>query len=232
MGLKLIALALVTSAHAAAVQAQPVVQAVAERPRIVVGGFGEVKTPPDVATIGYMVRGEGTTSDEAVRAMTATATRIEAGLRAIDPTAEPRTSDVKVNAVKSSDCKEQPYGAPQLSSGSCAIVGYVARQLVTLRTAAAKDAGTMVGLVGRGGGLDARINSFGLRDPKAAQQQATAAALADAAAKATGIAAATRVRLGPILLVTSGARNEVQDIISPEPASARLQLPRRRLPWP
>ncbi|MDB5712018.1 MAG: hypothetical protein JWL96_4088 [Sphingomonas bacterium] len=35
-------------------------------PRITVGGSGQVFTPPDLATIGYTVRGEGATSDAAV----------------------------------------------------------------------------------------------------------------------------------------------------------------------
>ena len=46
-------------------------QAVSDQPKIVVDGYGEVKTIPDVATISYTIRGEGTTSDDAVRAMVA-----------------------------------------------------------------------------------------------------------------------------------------------------------------
>jgi uncharacterized protein YggE len=177
-----------------------------------VAGYGEVKYMPDVATITYTVRGEGSASDDAVRAMTATGARIEAALRAVDSAAEPHTSEVNIAVVRSDDCKEQQYGPPQLSTGACAISGYVATQLITLRTLAVKDAGTMVGLVGRAGGISPRIDSFTVRDSRPQQQQAIAAALADAASKAAAIATASHVQLGPILNVTSGPRNDAQQI--------------------
>lgn len=181
--------------------------------RIDVSGYGEVKYMPDIATITYTIRGEGTTSDDAIRAMTASAARIHGAVRAIDVAAEPKTSEVKIVPVKSADCKEQSYGPPQLSSGACAISGYVATQSITLRTSAVKDSGTMVGLVGRTGGLNPRIEGFTVRDSRPQQQQAITAALADAASKATAIAAASHVQLGPILNVTSGPRNDAQQVV-------------------
>jgi uncharacterized protein len=181
--------------------------------RIEVTGYGEVKTMPDMATISYTARGEGPTSDDAVRAMTASGARIDAAMRAVDAAAEPHTSEVKIAAVRSNDCKEQSYGPPQLSTGACAISGYVATQSVTVRTKAVKDAGTMVGLVGRAGGVNPQINSFDQGDSRAVQQQAIAAALADAQSKAAAIAAASHVQLGPILNVTSGPRNDRQEIV-------------------
>jgi uncharacterized protein YggE len=181
--------------------------------RIDVTGYGEVKTMPDVASITYTIRGEGPTSDDAVRAMTASAARIDSAVHAIDPAAVPRTSEVRISPVRSTDCKEQEYGPPQLSTGACAISGYVATQSVTLRTLAVKDSGTLVGLVGRAGGLSPRIGSFDLRDNRPEQQQAINAALADARAKAAAIAAASHVNLGPILNVTSGPRTDSQQIV-------------------
>ena len=181
--------------------------------RIDVTGYGEVKYMPDIATITYTIRGEGPTSDDAVRAMTASAARIDAAVHSIDAAAEPKTSEVRIAAVRSTDCKEQDYGPPQLSTGACAIAGYVATQTVTLRTAAVKDAGTLVGLVGRAGGMNPRIENFTVRDSRPQQQQAITAALADAASKAAAIAAASHVRLGPILNVTSGPRNDAQQIV-------------------
>ncbi len=213
MRFKLIALAALAGVQAGFVSAQPVIQAVPERPRIIVDGYGEVKTQPDVAIITYTVRGEGATSDDAVRAMTASGARIETALRSVDPAAEPRTSEVKVDQVKSDDCKEQDYRAPQLSTGPCAILGYVGRQSVTVRTAAVMDAGTMVGLVGRGGGYNAQISSFDLRDPRLAKRQATAAALADAASQAATVAQASGLALGQIMNVSTVSRDVPRDII-------------------
>lgn len=219
------ALAALAAAQAIPSVAQPVIEAVPERPRIVVTGYGEMKAMPDLATISYTARGEGATSDDAVRAMTASGARIDAALHAIDATAEPHTSEVKVTAVKSDDCKEQQYGAPQLSTGVCAISGYVATQSVTLRTKAVKDAGTMVGLVGRAGGINPRIDSFDEGDSRAAQQKAIAAALADAASKAAAIAAASHLELGPILNVTSGPRNDRQEIVVSGRSFASVNAP-------
>ena len=181
--------------------------------RIEVSGYGEVKYMPDVATIAYTIRGEGPTSDDAVRAMTASAARIQAAIREVDAAAEPKTNDVRIVEVRSTDCKEQSYGPPQLSSGACTIVGYVATQSVSLRTPAVKESGTLVGLVGRSGGLSPRIEGFTVRDSRPEQQRAIFAALADAASKATAIAAASHVQLGPILNVTSGPRNDAQQIV-------------------
>lgn len=166
-------------------------------------GFGEVKTMPDVATITYTLRGEGATSDEAVREMVSAGNRIEAALYRLDTAAEPKTDDVRVKPVKASTCKDRDYDSDdQLSKGACAIVGYIATQVVTIRTNKTMDAGTMVGLLGRGGAYNARITGFELSDPRPAKTQAIAIALADAQSKAAAVAAGSRVNLGPILTVS------------------------------
>ena len=181
--------------------------------RIEVSGYGEVKYMPDIATIGYTIRGEGPTSDDAVRAMTTSAARVRDAIRLVDAAAEPKTNEVRIAEVRSTDCKEQTYGPPQLSTGACAISGYVATQSATLRTRAVKDSGTLVGLVARAGGLNPRLESFTVRDSRPQQQQAITAALADAASKAAAIAAASHVQLGPILNVMSGPRSDAQQIV-------------------
>ena len=106
-----------------AVQATPCwSQDISEQRRIVVDGYGEVKTMPDLATLSYTLRGEGTTSDEAVKAMVAMGKTIHAMLYTIDKAVEPKTADVKVVPVKDSECKDRQYEADnQLSKGVCAI---------------------------------------------------------------------------------------------------------------
>lgn len=230
MGRGCVPATLIAFAFAAAAQASPTspqagFQLLPVPARIDVTGYGEVKYMPDVATITYTVRGEGPTSDEAVRTMTGVQARVDAAVRAIDAAAEPKTTEVRIAAVRSTDCKEQQYGAPQLSTGPCAIAGYVATQLVTLKTVAVKDAGTLVGLVGRAGGLDPRIESFTVRDSRPQQQQAIAAALADAKSKAEAIAAASQVQLGPILNITSGPRNDAQQIVVSGSRIPRVNAP-------
>lgn len=208
----------------AATQASPGwSQAAPEPPRILVDGYGEVQTMPDRAVINYSVRGEGATSDGAVRAMTATAARIEASLHHIDATARPTTGGVRVSPVKSSACKDRDYESDdeQLSKGACAIVGYVATQSVELRTADVKNAGTMVGLAGRGGAISALLARWDLDDPRDAKRRAIAAALVDAQGKANAIAAGTHVGLGPILTIATTNRDAVrtEDLINSLPQS-------------
>ena len=219
----LIALAAAAAAQPAAPQAG--FQLLPVPARVEVTGYGKVQTAPDVATITYTIRGEGPTSDDAVRAMTASGARIEEAIRSIDGAAQPQTSQVKVEAVRSSDCKERDYGPQQLSTGACAIAGYVATQVVTLHTLDVKESGTIVGLVGRAGGLNPAISSFDLRDSRPAQQQAIDAALADAMAKASAIAAVSHVRLGPILNVNSGPRTDKQQIVVTGSRLPRVSAP-------
>jgi uncharacterized protein len=213
MRYKLLAVALLAGAKVGSASAQPVIQAVPERPRIIVDGYGEVKTTPDLAIVTYTVRGEGSSSDDAVRAMTAQDARIEGALRKVDAAAEPQTGDVKVTPVRSDDCKETQYNSPQLSKGPCAILGYIATQSITVRTSAVNDAGTMVGLVGRAGAFDARINDFALRDSHLALQQATNTALSDAATKAAAIALASHVTLGTILSINTTPQQVGEQLI-------------------
>src|SRR5262245_34559667 len=93
-----------------------------DQPRIIVDGNGEVKTMPDEATINYTLRGEGTTSDEAVKAMVSQGKTIHAMLRTVDNVIEPRTDDFHVMPVKGNACKDGEYDyGDKLSTGDCAI---------------------------------------------------------------------------------------------------------------
>lgn len=197
----------------ASIAVSAVAQTSGQQPSIIVDGYGEVKTMPDVATISYTLRGEGTTSDAAVKAMVAMGVRIEGSLRSVDSSAEQRTSKVEVSAIKKPDCKERDYGPEQLSTGECAIVGYVATQDVTVKTMKVTEAGTLVGLAARDGSYDAGVSSFDLQDPRTARQQAIAIAIQDAASKAAAVAAGSQLTLGPIVTVSTSGRAQGQEIV-------------------
>lgn len=172
-------------------------------PRIIVAGTGVASTPPDRATVEYSVRGEGATSDAAVTALVEKRRAIDGGVAGLRVPVQSGASRVSVSEVRSPDCR-QGYNAPQLSTGPCAVLGYTAELQVTVRTPATRQAGTMVGLLGRLGATNPRIESFDLADPHAAQGQAIAAALADARAKAQAMAQGAGVRLGPLLSASNG----------------------------
>ena len=180
-------------------------QAAADQPKIIVDGYGEVKTMPDIATITYTLRGEGTTSDEAVKAMVAQGLKIHAMLHTVEASEAPQSDEVRVSPVKGSACKDREYGNDdQLSKGACAVVGYIATQDVELRTSNIKDAGTMVGLVGRGGAYNARIQGFSISDVRPAKQQSRSSVLANG----------SHVGLGPILPVVMGGNATPVTVLS------------------
>ena len=175
-----------------------------------VSGIGNVQTAPDRATIGYTVHGEGASSDEAVASMVGKRKRIEGGLASLHVAVEAGVSRVAVTEGRGPECR-QIYGTARLSTGPCAIQGYAADLTVTLRTAAVEQVGTIVGLLGRLGASDPRLESFSLATPGDAQRRAIVAALADAHAKAEALAQGTGVRLGAVLSASNGS-NGYQDL--------------------
>jgi uncharacterized protein YggE len=182
-------------------------------PHIVVEGFDQARNPPDAATLSYDVHGEGKTSDQAVTALVAKAAAVENALRSMDPSIELHSQSVRVQAARGNDCKVEEYEETlRLSAGECAILGYVAKQDFDVRTSSVSDAGTMVGLAGRHGAIDPKIEGFRLADDREARRQAIAAALTNARDKAQAIAAGSSARLGEVLSVSlDGAA--VQEII-------------------
>jgi len=184
--------------------------------RIVVEGSGSVKNPPNVATISYDVQGEGRTSDQAVQALVNKSAAIESALRSMDSVLDLRTATVKVQAVRQGDCHEDRYDeTPQLSTGKCAVVGFVATQDFNLRTSNVSDAGTMVGLAGRQGASEPKIEGFALAEQRDAKLHAIAAALADAKAKAEAIAVSSDARVGEVISITlDGARGEGDIVVT------------------
>lgn len=181
--------------------------------RIVVEGSGSAKNPPNVADIEYEIDGEGQTSDQAVTSLVSRSAAVERALRSMDPALDLHSTTVEVQAVRRGECKKEDYDVTaHLSTGDCAIIGYVATQDFDLRTNKVGDAGTMVGLASREGASNPKIDSFGLVDQRGAKQQAIAAALADARSKAEAVAAGSNARLGELVSVSlDGARGE--DII-------------------
>lgn len=202
-----------------------------EIPNIAVDGNGTVWTAPDVATISYTVWGEGQTSDAAASALVARSLRIEEALRSLDPSLELHDSDLKVLVVRGAGCKngsEDDNGnrQVQLSTGPCAITGYRASKDASVKTLRVTDAGTMVGLASRQGGLSAELDSFGLLDAHDAQQRAFSAAFADALAKAQALAAAGHVHVGRLLSATTANDSPNEIVVTAQ----RREMPAPALP--
>lgn len=220
----LIALTLLAAAPAAARVVPPAPPAA---PEILVSVSGAARTPPDRATITYGVRGEGTTSDEATRALADRIKAIRGGTTTLaGAQAERRSAQVAVREVRPRTCDRTDYGQERLSSGDCAIIGYVASANEQIDTASVKDAGTLVGLIGRLGGSDVQLQRFWLANDTAARQEATRAALAKARTQAELIASGSGARLGALQRVQDGA----SDINGANHMRPRVENAPRHLP--
>jgi len=178
--------------------------------QILVSASGTAKTPPDMATVGFTLRGEGVTSDEASSKLRDNAKAMRTGVAGLlQKAGEYNSSALSIIQVRSKDCDANSYGPQRLSTGSCAIIGYIALMPVTIQTSRVADAGTLVGLIGRLGGLDANLRGFWLRDDTIARRRAMQAALASAQTQARSIAEGAGSKLGPLLRVQDANYREV-----------------------
>jgi len=217
-------------------------------PSIQVVGTATVSTSPDGANLVYRVAGEGRTADEASAALAAKHKAITQGLAGLlGADTQASAGEVIVVEARAPECDgpNNSRNRPRLSTGACAVTGYVARLQGNVRTGAVDKAGTAAGLAARLGASDARLQGFFLADPQAAQRRATAAAIADARAKAEAMAAGAGVRLGPLItlndqnaggeIVVSGASMETPQMmgdplppvaidITPRPIETRARV--------
>lgn len=182
---------------------------------IQVTGIGSVETPPDVAGMSYVVRGEGSTSDDAVRAMNAKKAAIEQAIGGGG--VKVTTGNMQIGELRGANCPQGYDRMPQLSEGNCAVRGYSAQMQVTARIRPVTMAGTLTGVAAKAGASNPVLTGFSLSNPEAARQRALEAAVIDGQAQAAAIARATGVKLGPLVKVTDpnpGVRYGMTDTAS------------------
>jgi uncharacterized protein YggE len=171
-----------------------------DKPRIDVSATGMVEVPPEVATISYMVRGEGATPDDATRALNTRKQAIEtmlAGLR--DTKVELHTDNMRVREVRGAECRLPDM--TRSATGICAVQSYITEIRVVIRVSPAASAGTITGAVAQAGGSEVTMGGFDLIDRAEARRKAVAMALANAKAQAEVIANASGAKLGAVLRV-------------------------------
>jgi len=205
-------------------------------PTITVMGEGRVSTPPDTARIDYWVLGEGKTADDASRALAAKNDAIVAGLSALlGRDTSITASEVGLIEARDPKCESRPVeNRPALSADQCATVGYVARLQGSIATGRIDKAATAIGLAGRLGARDARLQAFQLANDAPARQAAVADAVRAAKVQAGALAAAAGVTLGPVVtirdqtqmnygsIVVSGSR--VLPLIAPAAMAAPVAI--------
>ena len=193
--------------------------------QILVSASGTALTPPDVVTVGFTLRGEGSRSDEAVTRLRDSAKAVNVGVAGLLQHAEDyHSSTFTIAPVRAKECDQNNYGQQRLSTGVRAIIGYIATMPVTIDTSRVGDAGTLTGLIGRLGGLEPGIRRFWLRDESAARRRATQAALTSAQAQARSIAEGSGARLGALLRVQDADYREISiDMDTAQPGRADAQ---------
>jgi uncharacterized protein len=178
--------------------------------QILVSASGTARTPPDMVTIGFTLRGEGATSDEAAAKLRDGAASMSKGVAGlIGKTEDYHSSSFSIAQVRSKDCDASPYGQQRLSTGPCAVIGYIATMPVSVDTPRVGEAGTLTGLISRLGGVDVAIRRFWLSDEAPARRRAMQAALANAHDRAQMIATGGGARLGPLLRVQDADYSEI-----------------------
>ncbi|WP_420141701.1 SIMPL domain-containing protein [Sphingomonas sp.] len=191
-------------------------------PQIQVAATGVSKTAPDTALIALTVRGEGATSDDAVRQLSQGSKAIRGALASVlGADMEFETAALSIAEVRPKACDDSRFGTRRLSTGECAIIGYIAQLPVTVRSNRIKDVGTAIGLASRLGASEVQLAGYALADPAAARRRAMQAAVAAARDQAQAIADSSGAKLGPLLRVvdnTFGGQAVIQRAPNMTPA--------------
>jgi hypothetical protein len=181
-------------------------------PRIVsVAGLGEVKTPPDMATISTGVVSEAVSAKDALAKNNVAMAAVIAALKnaGIDE------KDIQTSGFSVSP-KYPPYQPNQTTQR---IVGYTVSNQVTAHVKNLKNLGAILDTLVQSGSNNVGGISFDIDDPKKSLDEARKKAVADARAKAELYAAAAGVSLGRVVQIS-----EASAVSPPVPMMRRMAV--------
>ena len=167
-----------------------------ERPReIIVTGEGVVAGEPDMAVVTIGVSRDARLAGEAMAATSEAAAEVlktvsEAGVEARDV----QTSSVSLSPIWDRQKRDSP---PR-------VAGYEASNTLSVRVRDLSRLGRLLDSVIGSGANQMHGLDFTLSDPRPAQDQARAAAVRDARAKAETLATAAGIELGPVRSSSEG----------------------------
>ncbi|MFB7880375.1 SIMPL domain-containing protein [Brevundimonas diminuta] len=168
--------------------------AMAQQPALNLSAYGEVKVAPDQATINFGVVTEALTAQEAMAQNAQQMTRVVAALRRAGiAERDIQTSGLNLSAQYDYQQNEPPR-----------LRGYQAANRVTVTINDLSKVGTTADAVVTAGVNQIDGISFGLKDPKAAEDQARVLAVRALQDKARLYAQALGVDLGPVRSLTEG----------------------------
>ncbi len=164
---------------------------------LVVSGQGEVKAKPDQAQLSAGVISEAKTAAAALSANSAAMNKVFATLKSLGiPDNKIQTSNFSVNP------QYPPYR--QDNPEPHHIIGYQVSNQVTVIVDDLGKLGSALDALVKSGVNELNGISFGFAKPEILEEKARRAAVADAIAKAKGMAQAAGVTLGPILSIQEG----------------------------
>jgi uncharacterized protein len=164
-------------------------------PRIVsISGLGEVKSPPDMATISTGVVSEAVSAKDALAKNNAAMAAVIAALK---------NAGIKEEDIQTSDFSVSPKYPPyQPNQTTQRIVGYTVSNNVTAHVKTLKNLGPILDALVQSGSNQIGGITFGIDEPKKVLDEARKKAVADARAKAELYAEAAGVSLGRVIHIS------------------------------
>jgi uncharacterized protein len=164
-------------------------------PRIVsISGLGEVKSPPDMATISTGVVSEAVSAKDALAKNNAAMAAVIAALK---------NAGIKEQDIQTSDFSVSPKYPPyQPNQTTQRIVGYTVSNNVTAHVKTLKNLGPILDTLVQSGSNQIGGITFGIDEPKKVLDEARKKAVADARAKAELYAEAAGVSLGRVIQIS------------------------------
>jgi uncharacterized protein len=181
---------------------------------LVVIGQGRVEAVPDIATV---TAGVETQAEEAAVALAEGGAAMRAILEALEAAGIAR-ADIQTSHIALEPVYRQRSDRDGIIE-SPEVVGYIARNILTVQVRAVEAVGTVLDDIS-----DAGVNrimgiAFRLAEPRVHEDAARAAAVRDAREKAALLAEAAEVELGPILSL-----RETMPFDRPFPMQARAEM--------
>lgn len=179
-------------------------------------GAAEAKAEPDMATIRIGVETQGKTAKEAQAGASALANRLVAAAMKIVP-------DKK--AYQTSDLSLYPeYSQNDGGLVPPKLVGYRARNVLTLRLDDVTRVGLLVDAVTEAGATNVDSIAFGLKDDKPARRQALVDAVREARAKAEAMAEGLGLKIAAVYSIDEGAGLVVRPYEMPMAMMGRAKM--------
>lgn len=162
---------------------------------LVVNGQGEASATPDLLTLNIGVETQAPTAAAALRQNSA---QMQATIDRL------KKRGVADRDLQTSNLSVNPRYNYEQNRASPKIIGYSATNMLTVRLRDISAAGALIDETVADGANSLGGLSFGFADLKPLQRQAREAAVADAKDKASALARAAGVTLGPIVQIQDG----------------------------